>query len=94
MPHAGQSFSSTFRDLGGEAQRLQESLQQSGGNFDGFGLAPGGGKTLRRPKDAANRRDRVAEGRLDFVVPRGGMWSYGTAPRGRQFMRPNRYQRV
>jgi hypothetical protein len=31
---------------------------------------------------------------LDFVVPRGGMWSYGTAPRGRQFMRPNRYQRV
>ncbi len=87
-------LSSTFRNSCRQAQSLHESVQESGGNFDGFALLLGEGKILRRPKDAANRGDRVAERGLGLVVPSCGKRADGGARGCRQSMRPDGYQRV
>src|SRR5271163_240092 len=59
-----------------------------------FRARPGHGKTRWRPQDAADGGDGVAEGRLVFVIPGGGMGTDNSAGFLHQSMRPDSDQRV
>ena len=60
----------TFRKLGGEAESLEDSIQQSGCNWDDFTGLPGHREIRRRPQHAADSDDGVTERWLRHAASR------------------------